>query len=243
MGKVLDIKQLRYIYSGLNDNLSFTITLKEMCLNSGDVKALTGVSGSGKSALLECIGLLHPDFTPEKFTLSDINIKEANEKNKVKLRSCYLGFMPQVGGLLPFLSIEENIRLQQDIAKKADSNNVFTSEYNSLLFSKMKSLGLGDNLLKRYPHELSIGQRQRAVFFKSLAHKPKLILVDEPTSSLDPKRASEIFDFMKDMARDFEVAVLVVTHDAQLVHDKNIASINYIDDESKESHSVFGVRS
>ena len=96
-----------------------------------------------------------------------------------------------------------------------------------------------DSLLDRYPQELSIGQRQRAVFCKAIAHQPKLVLIDEPTSALDPLHAQKLFAAIAAIAARLKVSVLTVTHDLHLVEKLGIGSCAYQQAQSSASHSIF----
>ena len=157
-----------------------------------------------------------------------MDIKELKPKQHEALRSSQIGFMPQTGGLIPFLKIIDNLKLQIEVASKS----LFklegkTLDQDGLLKSivyDLKEFGLG-KYLNAYPHQLSIGQRQRAVFFKSLCHQPKLLLIDEPTSALDPEHGKMLFDTMIKVCQSKRVASLVVTHDLNLVHEFNLRQV------------------
>ena len=225
---LLTIKNLSFAYPKDNEGTINSIHIDSLNLKENDVFAITGPSGCGKSTLLECIGLLRQEVEFDEFKLEDLDIKELKPKQHEALRSSQIGFMPQTGGLIPFLKIIDNLKLQIEVASKS----LFklegkTLDQDGLLKSivyDLKEFGLG-KYLNAYPHQLSIGQRQRAVFFKSLCHQPKLLLIDEPTSALDPEHGKMLFDTMIKVCQSKRVASLVVTHALNLVHEFNLRQV------------------
>lgn len=225
---LLTIKNLSFAYPKDNEGTINSIHIDSLNLKENDVFAITGPSGCGKSTLLECIGLLRQEVEFEEFKLEDLDIKELKPKQHEALRSSQIGFMPQTGGLIPFLKIIDNLKLQIEVASKS----LFKLEGKTLnqeglldsIVEDLKEFGLG-KYLNAYPHQLSIGQRQRAVFFKSLCHQPKLLLIDEPTSALDPEHGKMLFDTMIKVCQSKRVASLVVTHDLNLVHEFNLRQV------------------
>lgn len=202
--KLLEVQNLLYRYE------DFEILLPKFEINEGDVKSLTGASGSGKSTILECLGLIRQGYEASVFKLCGIDIKELQHSSAklAKLRSTILGFMPQTGGLLPFLTLRDNIKLVKDLA------GVKSSYADDLC----KILGIND-LLDKYPHMLSIGQRQRGVFVKAIAHMPKVLLIDEPTSALDPYNSKLLIQEIKSISQSYGIGSIIVTHDLDLVAD------------------------
>lgn len=222
-------------FSSIRDD--FKAHLVNLTLKAGEVIALVGVSGSGKSTLLEGIGLLNDRIKADTFKFLNFNLNNLDNKTKVLLRKKYFGFMPQNDGLLPFLTVKENIELQIELSEKVPN---LLKEVHKASFNDLKDIILDfdmENCLKKYPYELSIGQRQRAVFFKAIAHKPKLLLIDEPTSSLDPENAKKIFITISDLCTKLNIAAVVVTHDLDNV--KNLKHFNYRKDKSSLKNSVF----
>lgn len=234
MSKLLEIKKLSYTYKG---DRNFQIKLEALELQKSQICALTGVSGSGKSTLLECLGLLREGFTAERFVLDNSDISCLDADAKANLRALKIGYMPQSGGLLPYLSFEDNLKLQIKLAHP-DFNLKRVLEYLDALMPLLERFKL-DKLLKHKAQALSIGQRQRAVFFRALAHHPKIVLIDEPTSALDPANAEKIFETMVECAESLEIAVVLVTHDVHLVSKYHLRNCAYSLKESLESLSLF----
>lgn len=116
---MLEIKGLKVVRD------AFTVYLPELYIAKGQCVALCGASGSGKSTLMEAIGLLAPFFSIDKFIFDGIAVDELNPKEQEALRISQIGIMPQVGGLLPFLTVRENIELQISLALKQSVQAVF----------------------------------------------------------------------------------------------------------------------
>ncbi|MCK0525919.1 ATP-binding cassette domain-containing protein [Anaerobiospirillum sp. NML120449] len=341
---MLEIKNLKVVRG------SFNVTLPELFIDDGECVALCGISGSGKSTLMEAIGLLTPALSVEQFVLDDIEVDMLSNGDSEALRISEVGIMPQTGGLLPYLTIRENLVLQIHLALRKKITPVFknkqvskpvpnttvalqeaeeraaarraareataekASEDHSWLdtlndecsvldganarsgtyiqlsnphdqinartgtvpeavrkesripyikgddrYSRtlkisnesgneqcanfmrslephIERLGLAEHLDRR-PDQLSIGQRQRALFLRSIAHKPRLLLIDEPTSSLDPDTAASLFRSIDEISQEARISVLLVTHDIgaasryrRYIYDKNA---------SYKEHSVF----
>ncbi|MBQ9275110.1 MAG: ABC transporter ATP-binding protein [Succinivibrio sp.] len=231
---VLTARNLSYRYGeGAGD---LTVRLSALTLERGQVRALTGTSGTGKSTLLECIGLIREGFflgrdrgRPDgEFLLLGREIASLTKQERWQWRAAFLGYMPQTGGLLPFLSIKENIALQIDLSLKQRQSLGAGGERAPLQEASeglSETLGIAD-LLNKKPAALSIGQRQRAVFLKAMAHQPALLLIDEPTSALDQDNAHHLFAAIKQAASGRGVAALIVTHDTALVDELGIERIS-----------------
>lgn len=362
---------------------SFMVYLPHLAINDGECVALCGVSGSGKSTLLEAIGLLTPCLSVEHFSLNGINVDELDPHDAQALRVCDIGIMPQSGGLVPYLTIRENLQLQITLALKQQVYPLFPEDadaataaaaaataaagadtasalgafsdsgaaatdttaasntrdslraalelppadmvtpqslissspesvsaaasaaasattwqenlqenfmvglshghittasdlalsrnaaetaagsvrvmpalttshlrienefskakvaaYMSHLLPLCKTLHLA-NELDKLPSELSIGQRQRALFLRAIAHKPRLILIDEPTASLDPDNARSLFAAIDEIAAAAQVCVLLVTHDVRAA--ARYRRYVYNQQLSYSEHSIFSL--
>ncbi|HCA16847.1 MAG TPA: ABC transporter ATP-binding protein [Alcaligenes faecalis] len=189
---------------------AFRVQLPELALDAGQIVAVTGVSGCGKSTLLETLGLLLRPTQAQVFTLGqeakDINALYASgrESDLAQWRARNLGFVLQNGGLLPYLSVWDNMVLPRrllGLPVKADH-----------LDAAISTLKL-DRLLSLYPSALSIGERQRVAFSRAIAHSPGLVLADEPTAALDPETAHNVFQLFFSLAKELQLAVLLVSHD------------------------------
>lgn len=194
----------------------FRLEIGGLALAPGAAVALTGPSGTGKTLLLEVFGLLRrPDPGAGRFRLRpmegaavDLAALWTGAPRRVPgVRGGAFGFIPQHGGLLPFLTLGENIALGQQVAGRRDP---------AFAQTLAERLGIADILALR-PDRLSIGQRQRGVIAAALAHRPAVVIADEPTAALDPGNAAEALGLILDMATGTGAAVLVSSHDVDLV--------------------------
>lgn len=218
---------------------TYHVSLPALRLNAGEVAAIVGPSGCGKSTLLEAIGLLLKPisvrryvFCSEDLTLDMKRPPKERESHWSTLRQYFLGFVPQSGGLLPFLNVRHNIDLPRKI--------VGLTNRDALLEDVIHRLRL-NRLLEQMPAQLSIGERQRVSFARAIAHRPQLLLADEPTAALDPILAQDLFNLIIGIARDFNIAALIVTHEWSLVRDVGIRQ--FVGTVGEQRRTVFDERS
>ena len=196
----------------------FELRVPELRVDTGEVVALIGESGCGKSTLLDLIALILAPTSAGRFSLHLAGESagqdpaalwsRGDEGALATLRREALGYIPQTGGLLSFLSVRENIRLPCRIKGVGLTDR----ELETLA----KRLGVAE-CLDRKPHALSIGQRQRVAILRAIAHGPRLLLADEPTAALDKPRARAVLADMNALACQQHLAVVVVTHDLDLL--------------------------
>lgn len=210
---VLSVQNLEIVRGQANQ--TFKVSLPNLVLHAGDAVAVTGSSGCGKSTLIEALGLILEPSRLDRFELVGQDITAVvngrhttHDKALSRLRSQHYGFVPQINGLLPYLNVQQNIGLQAQIQGRAVDM--------PWLAHATEKLGLA-SLTHRYARELSIGQRQRVSFLRAIAHRPDILLADEPTAALDPDHAINLFEVMLELARDLQVATVVVTHEWDLV--------------------------
>lgn len=181
------------------NNISLNLPLKTSL-------SIQGYSGSGKSTLLYILGLLDKPCDGQYF-LDNINVLTLTQSQKAKIRNQYIGFIFQNHQLIPYLSVEQNIRLPF-IYRKQELSLSWEKE----ILSKLNLEGL----TCRYPHELSLGQQQRVAIARGLITQPKLILADEPTASLDPELAEVYMDLLLNYVQEQKAVYIMVTHDKKL---------------------------
>jgi len=194
----------------------FELRVSRFSVRPGQVVAVTGESGCGKSTLLDILALVMAPTRVDRFELQNNGLQHdlarlwnnGDEGTLSALRRDTFGYVLQTGGLLPFLSVRRNITLPGRIKGAPVSRN--------RLDTLAARLGLA-GYLDRMPSSLSIGQRQRAAILRALAHTPRVVLADEPTAAVDRARARTIMDDMHALARDEGTAIVVVTHDTDLV--------------------------
>jgi ABC-type lipoprotein export system ATPase subunit len=179
------------------------ITLK---LEQGQSVVVVGPSGCGKSTLLNIIGGLdHP--TSGRVLFEGRNLAELDENELARIRNREIGFVFQLHHLLPQCTVLENV-LVPTLARRDGSSQKDVRERAAALLARV---GLQDRMSHR-PGELSGGQRQRVAVARALINKPKLLLADEPTGSLDESTAQGIAELLAELNRDQGVTLIVVTH-------------------------------
>jgi putative ABC transport system ATP-binding protein len=182
-----------------------------MRVAKGEVIGLIGPSGSGKSTLLKCLGaVIEP--TSGRMTIGDRLIYDNGWKVKDlrALRRDLIGFIFQAPYLIPFLDVTDNVALLPMLAGK--SNTLSRSIARDLL----DALDVGHRA-KAMPSQLSGGEQQRVSIARALVNQPPVILADEPTAPLDGQRALAVINLLNTMAKQFETAIIVVTHDEKII--------------------------
>ena len=179
--------------------------LKDICLtvNTGDFIAVEGPSGIGKSTLLYVMGtLLKPDDGTYTFGGQDVSAFTDGQASEFRAKK--IGFLFQDSTMIQALTLRENLIFTQGVGGKKDPKQV-----DELLYR----FGLEDRA-DFFPHQLSGGQRRRAMAARALIHNPKLILADEPTNDLDEHWSEEIIRILKEQT-ETGTAVVMVTHNAR----------------------------
>lgn len=180
----------------------------DFSVEEGEFSAIIGPSGSGKSTLLTIIGGLQSP-TEGEVKIKDQPFSEVSDKERSQMRFKEIGFILQASNLIPFLRVEDQLRL----VSKVDG-----SEYNKERVDMLlEKLGIED-LRKKYPSELSGGEKQRVAIVRALYHEPSVILADEPTASLDSERAFEVVEILAELSKSEKTATIMVTHDQRLIN-------------------------
>ncbi len=174
----------------------------------GERLAIVGPSGCGKSTLLQIIGTLDRP-TSGTLRLSGVDPFALAEPELARFRGERIGFVFQEHHLLPQLSVLENVVLPAVAGGRADREQIRRAE------ELIERVGLAGRRGHR-PGELSGGERQRAAVARALLRRPRLVLADEPTGSLDPNNARSIGELLVDLPADHETMLIVVTHAADL---------------------------
>lgn len=189
------------------------VLVESLSLIPGQAVAVTGPSGCGKSTLLDLVGLVLRPTSSQGFRLGPTGNVAAlwgkgRQDRLSALRAQTIGYVLQTGGLLPFASVLDNIRLSRSVLGLGRD-----AEGEERLID---TLGLGP-LLRKKPAALSIGERQRVAIARALAHRPPLVLADEPTASLDPDHSRAVMGLFLDLVRDLNLGLLLVSHDWDLL--------------------------
>jgi len=173
---------------------------------ASEVMLITGNSGVGKTTFLHLLGGL---LTSEAGTIciDDQNINELSNRKLDAFRGQYIGIILQQNHFIEALSVLENVVMASWLAtgKKATEKALVI----------LSQLGLEEQMNK-LPNQLSIGQQQRVSIARALINNPKVILADEPTSSLDDENTNIVADLLEKIAKDFQTALVIVTHDSRL---------------------------
>ena len=175
----------------------------------GTFTAMVGPSGSGKSSLLAvAAGLVTP--TSGSVSVAGREMAGLSRKERTALRGQEIGMIFQQPNLIPSLTAAEQLELTVHLDRDATRADRRAAKARAM--ELLERVDLADQAGKR-PHQLSGGQRQRVNIVRALMASPTLLLVDEPTSALDPARAGEVFARLARIAREHDVATVVVTHD------------------------------
>ncbi len=183
------------------DDVSFAVYV-------GEFVGLVGPSGSGKTTLLAMLaGLLHP--THGTVVIDGHNLNEMSDGQRANYRGKAIGFSFQANNLVPYLNARENVELMLRLNGRL--NKAGKQEARELL----DRLGLGDRL-RNYPSQLSGGQQQRVAIARALIHRPKVVLADEPTASLDTERGYQVVETFAALVHEQNRAGVMVTHDLRM---------------------------
>lgn len=195
----------------VDDNNEKIIALNNVSLtvNSGELIAIVGPSGSGKSTFLSIAGaLLQP--TTGQIKINETDISTYNEKQLSDLRLQELGFILQSSNLVPYLNVVEQLVLVKQMQGKV------TAADKKQAIQLLNELGLSEKL-KNFPSDLSGGQKQRVAIGRALMNDPSVILADEPTASLDTKKAHEVMQLLVHETKKRQKAAIMVTHDERML--------------------------
>lgn len=184
-------------------NISFSI-------EKGEIFGIIGLSGAGKSTLVRCLNLLERP-TSGTVRVNGKNLTELSEKELRKERQ-KIGMIFQHFNLLMQRTALDNVCFPMEIAgiKKAEARKK-ALEY-------LRIVGLEEKALS-YPSQLSGGQKQRVAIARVLASDPQILLCDEATSALDPQTTKAILELIKEINRDYEITVVVITHEMSVVQE------------------------
>lgn len=180
----------------------------DLAVQRGELLALTGPSGSGKSTILNLCGLID---TPDAgdIVLGARSVAGLTEAQRTLLRRDALGFVFQSFNLVPVMTVAENVDYPLFIA------GVPLAERRERVAAQLQAVGLQDHAHHR-PDALSGGQRQRVAIARALVKRPRLVIADEPTASLDSVTADQVLDLMRERGHAEGAAFVIATHDNRL---------------------------
>lgn len=180
-----------------------------LAVRPGELFAIMGPSGSGKTTLLAIIGLV-TEPSSGRLVLEGEEIYNGKRPDFQRLRREKIGFIFQLANLVPFLTAKENVLLSLELigvrGRQADSRAMELLDYFEV-----------SDRVNQYPDQLSGGEKQRVAIARALANRPKVILADEPTGSLDTERGLAVMRLLRKVANEQQAAILVVTHDTRMI--------------------------
>jgi len=205
---VLEASGLVRTYRGGDGQALRVLDGASLTVGAGEMVAVVGSSGSGKSTLLQLLGALdRPDAGSVR--IAGTLTATASDEAVAALRNRSVGFVFQFHHLLKEFTALENVMMPLRIA------GVPSTEARARAVALLERVGLGARQGHR-PAELSGGEQQRTAVARALAMRPALLLADEPSGNLDHQNAERLHDLLAEVAREFGVAVVVVTHNASL---------------------------
>lgn len=187
---------------------SIALSNLSMYVNEGEFRVIAGPSGSGKTTLLNMIGAIDvPDAG--KVIVNGDEVTKYNEEQRIEYRRKKVGFVFQFFNLIPYLTALENVEFPMIVIGKP------REERRRRALELLKLVGLMDKKDNK-PNELSGGEQQRVSIAVALANDPPLILADEPTGELDFETSRQIVRLFRDLHRELNKTIIMVTHDFSL---------------------------
>ena len=188
------------------------ISFPDISSLKGETLLICGASGCGKTTLLQLLsGLRKP--TNGSVTIGDVDVSGLSSTQLDQYRGKHIGIVYQQSYFIQSISVLDNLLVSPYAEGKLKAESI------------SERLGISSQL-KKYAHQLSIGQQQRASIARAVMNDPKLILADEPTSALDDKSCSQVIQLLKEEAKLNEATLIIVTHDNRLKSEfKNVVDL------------------
>ena len=181
------------------------LKLPKLAINTGESVAFIGSSGCGKTTLFNLIsGLISP--TNGNVIVEDVDITTLNESERDLFRANHIGYIFQDFNLFPEFTVLQNIVLAMSFSKRYSKK-----EMNRIAFEMLEKVGIKDKANQKVK-TLSGGEKQRVAIARSIVNKPNIILADEPTGNLDYKNGVKIMELIKQIAKEENATLLVITH-------------------------------
>ena len=215
MDKILEIKNLTVDYVSLNNNSKKMLRAVDevsLFINKGEIYALAGESGCGKSTIAKSITRLVTPISGEILFENKNILQYSKEEKKSYPKDVQMIFQN------PYSSLNPKMKIKDILVEPLDINtNYSKNRKNALVKSVLYDVGLSDDSLDRYPHEFSGGQRQRIAIARALILNPKLIIADEPVSALDASIQAQIINLLKDLKKERNLTILFISHDLNVI--------------------------
>lgn len=208
MAAIIDVDRLSFSFGS---GVLVQPVLKDVtiAIRQGEIVLITGPSGSGKTTFLTIIGGLRQAFHGSVKVL-DQQLVNSNEQVKIRVRQ-QIGYIFQQHNLLKSLTALQNVSMTLEMG------NTLTEQQRLERSAQMlTAVGLADRLHYK-PDQLSAGQRQRVSIARALVGQPRIVLADEPTASLDKQSGYEAVSILKQLAKESQTTILLVTHDYRIL--------------------------
>jgi putative ABC transport system ATP-binding protein len=198
---MISTKNLRFSYSKDQEFI-----FPDLYCEAGSTLLITGDSGRGKTTYLHLLaGLLQPKSG--EIIIDKTDLVSLSEKKTDRYRGKNIGVVFQKSYFIAALTVLENLQMASWLA----TGKKHTKRAKKLL----EQLGI-ENQASKLPAQLSIGQQQRVSIARALMNEPKVLLADEPTSSLDDKNAANVIELLTFLSKEYKAALLIVTHDNRI---------------------------
>ena len=201
---MLELKNISKKYGDVTAVDGFNLKIE-----AGEVVALVGASGAGKSTVLHIAGLLDKPSGGEVIFNGE-DVSGFSESKKAKIRNADMGFVYQYHHLLNEFNAIENVKMPLELSGKK-------SEGEARADDLLEIVGLSGRASHR-PSELSGGERQRVAIARALVNNPKILFADEPTGNLDSETAESVTNYLFKIAKENNIAMLIVTHSRELAN-------------------------
>jgi putative ABC transport system ATP-binding protein len=180
----------------------------DLAVQPGELLALTGPSGSGKSTILNMCGLIDTPDSGE-IVLGGVSVTDVDEFQRTLLRRDAIGFVFQSFNLVPVMTVAENVDYPLFLA------GIPAAQRKQRVAQQLEAVGLQEHA-DHLPDALSGGQRQRVAIARALVKRPRLVIADEPTASLDSATAEQMLSLMRELGHAEGAAFVIATHDSRL---------------------------
>ena len=198
---MISTKNIRFSY-----NKEQEFIFPDLYCEAGSTLLITGDSGKGKTTYLHILaGLLSP--TSGEINIAATDIVSLSEKRTDRFRGKNIGVVFQKSYFIAALTVLENLEMASWLA---------TGKKHTKRAKKLLSQLDIDNQASKLPSQLSIGQQQRVSIARALINEPKVLLADEPTSSLYDKNAEKVMELLTSLSKEYKAALLIVTHDSRI---------------------------
>jgi putative ABC transport system ATP-binding protein len=204
---ILALENVKKSYLGPDGVVFPVLDIARLELATGDQVGLRGASGCGKTTLLNCIaGIIRPDSG--RILVHGQDMAALPEPARDRIRGRSIGYVFQSFNLLQGYTALENVALALELGGGRQTRDQAAQ--------MLQRVGLGDRLHYE-PRRLSLGQQQRVAIARALVKRPDLVLADEPTGNLDPVRAAEALDLLREVTTEAGAALLLVSHDPAIL--------------------------